>query len=88
MKTPTPLESIHAGAAVLSTLRLIASRIAAPTFAFDALSANKNKKFRFSMSAPFVGLVGCTSIVQRLRAGAYCDDLFAVHGGHRRFFLP
>lgn len=82
MKTPTPRESIHAGAAVLSTLRLIVSRMAFPTAAFSLFSANKNKKFRFSMSAPFVGLVGCTSIVQRLRAGTHSKDLFAGHGVH------
>lgn len=86
MKTPTPRESIHAGAAVLSTLRLIASRIAPPTFAFDALSANKNKKFRFSMSAP--SGIGCveTANVRRERAGANFKDLFSVHGSKSPFF--
>lgn len=40
------------------------------------------------MSAPF-GIGSCgTANVSRKRAGAYCDDLFAVHGGHRAFFLP
>lgn len=56
------------------------------------------------MSAPFVGLGGCTSIVQRLRVGAHSlPSHFAVafaqafgsgrfsirvHGGNRRFFCP
>lgn len=41
----------------------------------------------FFMSAPFVGLVGCTSIVQRERVGTHSKDLFAVHGSKSPFFV-
>jgi hypothetical protein len=93
--TPTPLASIQRGAAPGSTSRLIRSKTAFPTAAFSFDKDSSNKKHFFSMFAPFVGLVGCTSILQRKRADAHpqkverskqCGvDVF--HATNRPFFV-